>query len=143
MTKNKSGKVAKLDSLVSKIVLSIYGGKCLFCGCQATDTHHWYRTKGAGGKRLRWNLINLFPLCRKCHTAMHSGGKKPNKYKAEIYLSHIYAKGPLKLTEADLDRMISTARKVLSVCEDEGCAEGIRKTYVEAIQPLDFLVEGL
>jgi hypothetical protein len=48
----------------------------------------------------------------------------------------------LKLTEADLDRMINTARKVLSVCEDEGCAEGIRKAYVEAIQPLDFLVEA-
>ena len=140
MTKNKSG---ILDGLVSHICLALYGYMCVSCGQPATDAHHWYRTKGAGGRRLRWNLVNLIPLCRECHTKTHAGEKAHQDPKAEAYLQAIYARGPLKLTDDDMDYMIATARNVLALCEDAGCAEGLRRVYIEGPTALDFLVEGL
>jgi hypothetical protein len=63
--------------------------------------------------------------------------------KAEAYLQVIYARGPLKLTDSDMDYMIATARNVLALCEDAGCADGMRRVYIEGLTALDFLVEGL
>jgi hypothetical protein len=39
--------------------------QCLVCGKQATDMHHWPRTRRYG--------TAVLPLCRECHTAAHWG----------------------------------------------------------------------
>lgn len=59
----------KLDSLYPKLA---YNQRCRGCGKQAQEIHHIIRRDNL---LLRWDYKNLLPLCRKCHSDIHSKGK--------------------------------------------------------------------
>ena len=44
---------------------------CCVCGNTATDAHHTGTNRGMG---IKANDLTAVPLCRKCHTELHSVG---------------------------------------------------------------------
>ena len=58
-----------LDALYPKLA---YNQRCKGCGRQAQEIHHIIRRDNL---LLRWDYKNLLPLCRKCHSDIHSKGK--------------------------------------------------------------------
>ena len=59
----------RLDALAKKLCLALAGGKCRVCGYPADDQHHLIRSRA---KQVRWEGDNLFAVCRRCHTHIHS-----------------------------------------------------------------------
>lgn len=58
----------KLDKLASKIVLS-KSKRCVVCGMSADEVHHIFSRKN---RSVRWYIPNLVPVCRNCHTLLHT-----------------------------------------------------------------------
>jgi 5-methylcytosine-specific restriction endonuclease McrA len=57
------------DQLWKLAVVKKYGNKCLVCGKEAQDIHHFI-SKGKS-VALRYDIDNGVPLCRKCHFDFH------------------------------------------------------------------------
>lgn len=45
--------------------------KCIVCGNTMSCAHHYYPKSSAGN--LRYNFLNLIPLCAGCHFKHHNG----------------------------------------------------------------------
>lgn len=54
-----------------KAIQSVHGNICERCGKWTTIEPHHIFTRGAGGRDIR---INLVQLCTDCHIAAHDGG---------------------------------------------------------------------
>jgi len=47
---------------------------CQICGGTSHDVHHAIARRSAN--KTRWSLLNLFAICRTCHTHIHAGKLK-------------------------------------------------------------------
>lgn len=60
----------KADKLLQEIGRKKYDS-CLVCGNDMSCLHHYYPKSSAGN--LRYNWLNLIPLCQCCHFRHHNG----------------------------------------------------------------------
>ena len=60
----------ELDRLWVEKAFEKYGRKCLICGKEATEVHHFIPKSLS--LNLRWDLDNAVPICRKCHFNLHN-----------------------------------------------------------------------
>jgi 5-methylcytosine-specific restriction endonuclease McrA len=76
--KGKKGKKQSIRSLVTKAdrliqeVLVRQNPHCLVCGHRTSEMHHF--VPKSQSNNLRYDEINLVPLCRGCHFRHHSAG---------------------------------------------------------------------
>jgi len=57
--KSRKGLIRECDGLWGKIIHARSGHKDELGGsAEGLQAHHWWKTKGAGGYALRWNLLN-------------------------------------------------------------------------------------
>jgi 5-methylcytosine-specific restriction endonuclease McrA len=68
----------KCDKLLSPLIVKIYG-KCELCGKPAQVAHHFVHKSKSN--KLRYEIINLIPLCNSCHFALH---QNESEYAARI-----------------------------------------------------------
>lgn len=68
----------KCDKLLSPIIVKMYG-KCELCGRPANVAHHFVHKSKSN--KLRYEIINLIPLCNSCHFALHHN---ESEYAAKI-----------------------------------------------------------
>ncbi len=61
----------QLDRLLSEYITQDNPECFCRCGKKATEPHHIYPRRI---KILRWDLRNVIPICRTCHTQVHSTG---------------------------------------------------------------------
>jgi hypothetical protein len=136
--------VARLDSLVSEIILRLYGGRCVLCQRDATDAHHWLI--GRRHKSVRWNLINIIPLCRECHVAVHDGrsacGLMLDRLhgfgwvdKAEAYLRRADRMAP-----PDIKQATEGAMRVLDLARNDSMAGMMLESMIRRMGFIPFFV---
>ena len=73
----------QLDRLVQSMCENQY---CRICGGKATAIHHII---GRSNKLFRYDIINLLPVCDKCHRLIHDKGLDAFVYvplEVEVYL---------------------------------------------------------
>lgn len=68
----------KCDALLSPLMANMYS-KCELCGKPAQVAHHFVHKSKSN--RLRYEIINLIPLCNSCHFALHHN---ESEYAAKI-----------------------------------------------------------
>jgi len=61
----------KLDRMIQQIYVPL-NPKCLVCGGQTSEMHHYHQKSSS--LSLRYNPLNLIPLCRSCHYKHSSCG---------------------------------------------------------------------
>ena len=65
-------KIDPLDTLCSKLVKMLAGGKCEFCGQVPSPMgYHVHHFIGRRYLNTRYELDNLVALCLHCHNIMH------------------------------------------------------------------------
>lgn len=82
------------DKVLQEIGRKMFN-KCLVCGRDMSCLHHYYPKSSAGN--LRYNFLNLIPICQGCHFRHHNGYP-------EIHNKINEAKGGLWLRELNLAR---------------------------------------
>ena len=64
---------------------------CLVCGNPMSCQHHYYQKSSAGN--LRYNWLNLIPICQSCHFKLHNGNpdiqNKINEIKGDEWLKEL------------------------------------------------------
>src|SRR5258708_2084589 len=85
MRQHKPGKGSRLqlelDREFSKLIRD--KGKCERCGSiDSLDTAHII---GRANKTLRWDILNVLCLCRKCHQEAHANPKAFDKWLRGVY----------------------------------------------------------
>jgi hypothetical protein len=89
----------ELDKLVQMLCIN---SRCRICGRKAEAMHHII---GRANKLLRYDLLNLMPVCYDCHRRIHDEGLDISKYMSyEIwqYLQNIKNKSYRDLLIFDL-----------------------------------------
>jgi len=64
----------RLDRLWSALVAHYADQRCLMCGRNGCDPHHWLYSRRI--HKFRWHIKNGVYLCRQCHQATHRSGEK-------------------------------------------------------------------
>lgn len=115
----------RLNKLASELCLLLSGGKCCVCRTNAPDEpHHLFKRRI---ERLRWDIRNLFPVCRACHNRVERVGHNeelrllgvsPERYEELRLISLKINKGidriDLDELEAELRQGIAEAKKRLN-----------------------------
>ena len=99
MKKTKAGGVAskpvsyyskRADKLLQEIGRKKFS-ECLVCGQPMSCLHHYYPKSSAGN--LRYNWLNLIPICQGCHFRHHNGfpeiHNKVNEVRGEKWLKEL------------------------------------------------------
>lgn len=60
----------KADKLLQELGRLMYDS-CEVCGGEMSCCHHYYQKSSAGN--LRYNWLNLIPICQSCHFKHHNG----------------------------------------------------------------------
>lgn len=96
------------------------GRYCVCCGARQTEIHHIIPR---AHKLLRWDLINLVPLCHECHQKVHANkkylelflpksrfeyldGLKNQNFKQYLLEHNLTAEDFYKLKEKDIKRKL-------------------------------------
>jgi len=101
MTQKKSGHLKKTNKPVSYYskqadkLLQELGrlryDKCEVCGQPMSCLHHYYPKSSAGN--LRYNWLNLIPICQSCHFKHHNGNpdihNRVNSVRGEAWLKEL------------------------------------------------------
>lgn len=78
------------DKLLQEIGRIKYS-RCEACGRLMSCAHHYYKKSSAGN--LRYNWLNLIPICQSCHFLHHNGNpdiqNNINKNKGEKWLKEL------------------------------------------------------
>lgn len=73
--KNKRAEIRKLETFADKLLqskLTSENPNCIVCGGQTSCMHHVVFKSQSNA--LRYNILNLVPICSKCHTRLHFSG---------------------------------------------------------------------
>jgi len=105
----------RLDDLCRQVVRLRDNNQCQKCGkiIKGSDSHPCHVVaKGSGASQRRWDLLNMFLGCMKCHRWWHDNPTESGKWFAEKFPARnayleIYRYGkPAKITIAQMENLV-------------------------------------
>jgi len=105
----------RLDDLCRQVVRLRDNNQCQKCGkiIKGSDSHPCHVVaKGSGASQRRWDLLNIFLGCMKCHRWWHDNPTESGKWFAEKFPARnayleIYRYGkPAKITIAQMENLV-------------------------------------